>query len=192
MAARYDLQPNEVVVLKEDNVMNGGTWAGYTDQLILTNLNLVLVRKGVFGGFKGLRTFPLNQIKLYNDRAQASLGKTQNGLDVLEVYLLNGHEQFGFNSGGKKKIREWAGKINEVVTGRTEPDQTNGKAIPGSDLVAGVLKDTMNVFKSKLGAGGNAPPAAKIAKKCGSCGAPVSGWQGQSVACEYCHSVQQL
>ena len=44
MAARYNLQPNEAVLLKDDSVMHGGLMSAYTDELILTNLNLVLTK----------------------------------------------------------------------------------------------------------------------------------------------------
>ena len=33
MAAKYGLQPNEVVLLKDENVMHGGFWSAYTDEL---------------------------------------------------------------------------------------------------------------------------------------------------------------
>lgn len=35
--AGYTLQPNEVVILKDESVKHGGS--SYTDELILTNLN---------------------------------------------------------------------------------------------------------------------------------------------------------
>ena len=60
MAARYNLQPHEVVLLKDESVMHGGFWSAYTDELMLTNLNLVLIKKGMFGNSKGVLTFPVN------------------------------------------------------------------------------------------------------------------------------------
>ncbi|MBH0054435.1 hypothetical protein I6E74_09660 [Salinibacterium sp. SWN139] len=63
-------------------------------------------------------------------------------------------------------------------------------ALPGAELVAGVMKDTLGVFKSRLGVKSGTP--VKLAVKCSSCGAPVAGVQGQRVACEYCGSAQQL
>ncbi|MFZ4841570.1 hypothetical protein [Mycetocola saprophilus] len=92
MAAKYSLQPNEVVFLKDESVMHGGFWSAYTDELMLTNLNLVLIKKGLFGNSKGITTFPVNQIKVYNQQAQAVIGKAMNGSDLLEVYFLNGRK----------------------------------------------------------------------------------------------------
>ena len=191
MATLYNLQPNEVVLLKDESVMHGGFLSGYTDELILTNLNLVLLKKGMFGNSKGVLTFPINQIKVYNQQAQAVIGNAPNRTDLLEVYFLNGQEKFSFQSGGKKKLNEWIAKINQVVTGQDSPaHQASGMALPGAELVAGVLKDTLGVFKSKLGFKSDAP--VKVAGKCRACGAPVTGFQGQAITCEYCGSAQQL
>lgn len=193
MAAQYNLQPNEVVILKTDAIMHGGGFgSAYTDELILTNLNLVLVRKGVFGNSKGVLTFPVSQIKVHNQQAQVAVGKNR-GADALEVYFVNGHEYFNFGSGRKykKKVHEWVAKINFVVTGQDAPVQSvSSLALPGAELVAGVLKDTFGVFKSKLGSQPGAP--VTISGKCRSCGAPATGFQGQTITCEYCGSAQPL
>ena len=190
--AKYNMQPNEVVLLKDDRVMVGGAFSAYTDALILTNLNLVLVKKGVLGNSKGIRTYPVNQIKVYNQEAQTRMGKSRNGTALLEVYFVNGEEQFSFQSGGKKKILDWAAKINEVVTGQAAPEVGGGPglALPGAERVAGMLKDTLDVFKSKRGSKSDAGP--RVAAKCRACGAPVAGRQGQPITCEYCGTAQQM
>ncbi|MFC5930349.1 hypothetical protein [Cryobacterium melibiosiphilum] len=188
--ANYDLRPNEVVVLKETGIKHGGTFASYTDELMLTNLNLVLLKKGVFGNSKGVLTFPTDQIKVYNGKAQALLGKSSNGTPHLEVYFLNGQENFDFQSGGKKKIFEWVTKIGEVVTGEQASETiVTGLAIPGADYIAGALKDTLDVFKGRFG---SKPKIERIAGKCSACGAPISGTRGQLSTCEYCQTAQQL
>jgi hypothetical protein len=189
--AKYNLQPNEVVLLKDERVVHGGVLSGATDELMLTNLNLVLVKKGVLGNTKGILTFPLSQVKVQNKQAQAAMGKSSNGSAALDVYFLNGQEQFRFQSGGKKKIQTWIANINQAVTGQEMPDTARtAMALPGSELVAGVLKDTYSVFRAKLGPQTGAP--VKVAGKCRSCGAPIAGNRGQVVTCEYCGSTQQL
>lgn len=189
MAAKYSLQPNEVMLLKDEHAMHGGFLSAYTDELMLTNLNLVLLKKGMLGNSKGVLTFPVNQIKVYNQQAQAVIGKARNGSPLLEVYFLNGQEKFAFQSGGKKKVNEWIAKINQAVTGEEAPvQQASGMALPGAELVAGVLSDTLGVFKSRL----SSKVPVKVAGKCRSCGAPVTGFQGQAINCEYCGSAQQL
>lgn len=197
---QYNLQPNEVMVLTEARVAHGGTFAGYTDELILTNLNLVLVKKGVLGNSKGIRVFPLNEVKVYNGQAQAMVGRKANGRPALDVYFLNGQEKFDFQAGGTKTILTWVAKINQVVTGQETPESSGTRAtpmaLPGAELVAGVLKDTFGVFKAKLGPGTQSPAKmgapVKVGGQCRACGAPVTGFQGRQATCEYCSSIQQL
>ncbi len=136
----------------------------YTDELILTNLNVVLVKKGLFGNGKGIRVFPINQVKVFNGQAQAVVGKKPNGSAALEVYFVNGQEKFAFQAGGKRKVSDWISRINFAVTGQeyaAEPER--GLALPGAGLVAGVLKDTYGVFKAKLG---TTDVLVKVAGKC--------------------------
>lgn len=191
MAAKYNLQPDEIVLLKEQKVTHGGPFSAYTDELILTNQNLVLKENGLFGNSKGFRAFPLNQVKVHNNQAQALLGKAKNGSYVLEVYFLQGQETFGFQSGGKRKVLAWTTKINETVTGHVSPaaDALNtGLAIPGADYIAGTLKDTINVFKNKLGT----KSATTVTGKCDGCGAGFSSFKGQVVTCDYCGNTKHL
>lgn len=187
---KYDLLPNEIVLLKDDAVYHGDEGSG---ELTLTNLNLVVTRnimgRGLFGKSSvGIQTFPVNQIKVYNGQAHARMNTTRRG-DLLEVYFLHGEEQFRFYNGGKKKIQTWIGKINEAVTGQPAAE-VSSSALPGADLVAGMLKDTLGAFRSKLGARPEVP--VSVATKCVSCGAPVGGVRGQTVTCPYCLAAQQL
>lgn len=50
----YSLQPNETILMKTESVKHGGVMALYTDELVLTNLNLILCSKGVFRNKKGV------------------------------------------------------------------------------------------------------------------------------------------
>jgi hypothetical protein len=204
--ANYELLPNEAVLIKDDRVYRERTSSrerGSSIDLILTNLNLVLVstNTGFFKTTTETETFPINQIKVHNGQAQALLSKS-GSKDVLDVYFIHGHEQFSFPNGGKRTIQTWIGKINEAVTGQPAPDSESSgspgmdlvadalSSVPGGDRVAGVLKGTLGAFNSKRGA--KPEPVVQIATKCVSCGAAVSGVQGQTVTCSYCLSAQQL
>lgn len=188
--AKYNMQPNEVVVLTESNVSHGGFLSAYTDELILTNLNLVLAKKGILGNNKGVLTFPIDQIKVWNGRAQAMAGKASNGSAVLEVFFLNGREKFSFQAGGKRKIAKWSSQIDAVVSGKATPAAPEaGMALPGTEAVADALVETFKVFKGKV-TGSRAP--VQISGKCRSCGASVAGIKNQSLTCDYCGTAQQI
>lgn len=194
----YNLQPNEVVILREGGVAHGGSLSVHTNELMLTNLHLVLTEKSRSGHVKGVRIYPLQQLKVYNGRAQALLGENSKGTVVLETYFLRGQDSFAFESRPKATTLAWISKINEVVTGQKipypAPDAGPRKALPGTAAVADVLKGTFDVFKERFGTKPATPPPApaQIAGKCRSCGAPLSGLQGLTVTCAYCGSAQQL
>lgn len=188
----YNLQPNESMIMSQDRTLHGGRMATFTDELILTDLHIVLVSKGAFGNTKGIQTFPLNQIKIFNGQAQVLLGKTSGGYPQLDVYFLNGQESFGFES--KKEAVKWIANINKLITGNEgEVDTSPSIAIPGVEYVAETLKGTMDTFKGALGIKSKASGMSeKAAKKCSYCGAPISGVKGQAVRCQYCDADQQL
>ena len=190
----YKLLPNEAIILKQDRIINGGSMANFTDELILTNLNLVLIKKGIFGGVKNIQSFPVSQIKVFNNQAQIILSKTRGGYPQIEVYFINGHEKFGFES--KKEVMNWINKINQLVTGEdVEMNDPTKMEIPGVDMIAEVLGGTVIAFKDAFGIKSkklSAESTEKVARKCSFCGASISGKKGQIARCPYCDADQQL
>lgn len=190
----YKLLPNEAMIMKQERIIHGGGMANFTDELVLTNLNLVLISKGTFGNVKNIQAFPVNQIKVFNNQAQVILSKTRGGYPQIEVSLLNGHEKFGFES--KKDATNWINKINQLVTGEDVEINVSARvAIPGTEMIADALGGTVDAFKDALGfksKKSSTESIEKVAKKCGFCGAPMSGKKGQIVCCSYCDADQQL
>jgi LSD1 subclass zinc finger protein len=188
--AGYNLQPGEAFVHRQGRVLYDRT---YLDELILTSQSLVLLRtvkKGMFGSEQVTQVFPLSQIKIFQGRAQALLGKQQNALDV---YFQNGIEQFGFMN--KNEATFWSQKINEVITGT--PAKMTSPNPSGAEKVTEVMKDTVGAFRDALGFNSRAEVAAAaaavpVAGDCVSCGAPLSGIRGQAIICSYCDTVNYL
>lgn len=182
--AGYRLQPNESFVHQSDRVHHGGLLAVFANELILTNRNIVLVKKGVFGNSKGIQVFPLHQVKTSQGKAQAVVGK-HPAFSTLDVYFQNGTEQFVFES--KKEATFWSQKINEVITGTparmTDPDPSQTEVL---------VEQFMGVFGLKSGAEATAEPPPVAAGDCVSCGAPISGVRGQTTVCGYCDTPNQL
>ena len=97
------LQSNEVVVLRKDGIVPRKELKNTSNELILTNLNIILVGKGLMGKIKSVHKYPLSQIKVYNKQAQALFRKQAAGYPRLELYFINGQEYFEFMSGGKRE-----------------------------------------------------------------------------------------
>ena len=193
--SKYNLQPNESIVMKSDRVLRAGLMTSYTDELILTNLNVILISKGVFGNTKNIQRYPINQIKVFNEQVQAKLGKQRSGLPQLEIYFINGQELFGFEN--KKEVINWIKNISKLLTGKSvDIDLGPHKTIPGTEFVAEALKGTLDTFKSTFGIQlkktSKVVGSEKITKNCISCMAPISGYKGQTISCKYCDTEQNL
>ncbi len=185
----YSLQSGEALIHRQEQVALGSK-ASFSGELILTNQNLVFVRRGFFGGAKGVHIMPLQQLKIFQGRTQAVATKQRNMAPSLDVYFDHGMEQFRFVN--HRDAKYWSEKINEVVTGtRSMRVSTDASMI---DKAAETVKDTLDAFKGALGikASMALEASATIAGDCDSCGAPVSGLRGQAVSCSYCDMATQL
>lgn len=191
--SKLDLNPNESIILQSKNVASGKILAVHTDELILTNQNVIHISKGVLGNTKSIRKFPVNQIKTYNGEPQVILGKDRNSLPRLELYFLSGQENFCFQSLRKKEAKQWVNAIYKLMTGNETVKASWESAIPGSEFLAKKIKGTMDAFKDTLADNSNRVVSSKkVTQKCGSCSAPLTGFKGQVIQCKYCDTAQAL
>lgn len=197
--AKYQLQPNEGVVLQKMGICyepNKFSTA-YTDELILTNFNLIHVRKGVFMGTKGVRYIPLNQVKVIGGKCQALVGKARNGTAILQIYTQQGTEEFAFQTKAKKNAGIWANEISRLVTGRDSENALESQDAPEydfEDTVVGQLKDAFGVLGFGFGKSGKQQKSSveRVLTKCSGCHAPITGVKGKSAVCKYCDTEQVL
>ena len=201
--AKYQLQSNEGVVLQETGICYepNKLSTAYTDELILTNLNLIHVRKGVFMGTKGVRYIPLNQVKVIGGKCQALVGKAQNGYAILQIYTQQGTEEFAFRTKAKKNAGIWANEISRLVTGRDSENALESQDAPEydfEDTVVGQLKDAFGEVGAAFGIGfgksGRQQKSSveRVSTKCSGCHAPITGVKGKAAVCKYCDTEQVL
>lgn len=178
------LQQNETVLLKEQGILCKGISKSYSDDLYLTNLHLILVRKGAWGKFKGLEKYPLNQIKRINGQIQARCID-----DDLHIFFLNSQVVFDFGGSGKRAVNTFIEGINSAINGTPINNAKASTAIPGSEILANTLKDTFGTFKNAFGIKSK---VESITVKCIGCHAPLAGTKGEKVRCAYCDTEQTL
>lgn len=112
----YNLEVDEVIIFKEDNVSHCDTLiAPYVHELVLTNKKVIFVEKGVLGNTKEVYLYPLTQIKVYNGVPQVRKGRTSRGIVCLDIYFLSCEEHFSFNLGRNKNIPVWVAEINRLL-----------------------------------------------------------------------------
>lgn len=195
--AQYKLSSNESIIMKNEQVYRGNT----NGELILTDLKLVhIATKGAFKKTYITQEYPVNQIKVFNGKAQVLMGKGGN----IEVYFINGQETFRFwnddtlfsDKKAEKEALNWVNAINQLINGENiGSSQSTKTAVVGAEMIAETLGGTVNAFKDALGFKSKTLPTGSIektAKKCCSCGAPVSGNKSQVVRCSYCDTAQNL
>ena len=183
----YQLLPHEYMIMNSDDVSFGKNGL-YTDDLILTNLHLIHIRKGIFGGRKGQIIIPINQIKIFEGKPQVSVTKN-NGSKRLEIYYNSGQAIFSFSN--TKDTDKWATNIIKLISGDTNDFETLGdSSLFGADVLAETIKDTFDAFKTGLGFKDTEPE--KLSTKCTFCGAPLSGTIKQVVKCGFCDMEQSL
>jgi len=153
MTDNLGLDYDEVVIMKETSVAHGGVMAIYTDELVLTNKRIICLSKGVFGGTKKIYYYPLEQIKVFRGIPQVQQGKLSNGTASLDVYLIDGEEQFNFQTKNKKTISIWIEEIRKLFGAESRYD-SHGDVIDedednyeDDDSLVGAFKEVGDEFK---------------------------------------------
>lgn len=192
----FNLASDESIIIKEINVADGGLISPYTDELILTNRNIIHIDKGVFGNIKTVHYYPLKDIKKYNNNAQVILTKLSNGEHIMEIYFQNELLKFRFQYNNKKTIKKWINMINETLGFQPlETEDGINVAINEVGKQFNSVSDSIRkVFLSKNSINHNEvdKECSIINGKCISCSAPLTGKKGTTIKCRYCDTKQIL
>ena len=194
----YNLHPNEAVIMKTDNISRDDGFKSYIYELTLTNLNLILVKKGAWREkVLDVLYFPVNSIRSYDGKASIILSKDKM-YPKMEIHFQSGVEVISFEK--RKEAELWVDNINRLLTGgELVPNNADNNAIPGTEFVAGTLKGTIDTFKGVFGIKSNSTAIVateeaviperivicdycgektaitpRSAAKCRGCGAPIS------------------
>lgn len=196
---KINLLPHETIILRDSVVQHdrGGLIDLYSDELVLTNVALVVIHKSIMGGVKDIQRFSLDQIKVVNGVPQALFGTSSSGEQQLHVHFSHGVEAFTLgradnDPGGlldillaspqdkeKRNIAAWQSAISQAVL-----------ALPQKVAPAHIPQTPSPKETSAQKASSPSPLA--VTKKCMGCRAPLSGVQGQKVTCKYCDTEQVL
>lgn len=182
--SNYSLAPSEGIIIQYDGVHHNRK----RSEIVLTNQNLICIEanSGMFKTTYNTLKFPVNQIKVVNGQAQASVVKDGKNW-VLQVLMKNGMEKFEFSGDSFGHIKEkqeadkWVEQISLLLTGKSATNITDTSIMGGVKNVLGSIG--INV-KSK--------EPTNVTTKCIGCRAPLSGLQGQNVCCQYCDTEQTL
>ena len=101
----YNLDIDEAVILQNNNVAcTTNSLPVFKDELVLTNKNIIYVCIGVFGRVKEIKKYPLEQIKMYNNKPQVLILKAKDGNKEMQIFTVNQQMSFRFRDSEKKQM----------------------------------------------------------------------------------------
>ena len=197
----YNLRKDEFVIMQERGVslMQKGAREAL-DEIVLTNLNLILVktmRQGLFDTRVMLRRCPLASLTYHDDEPQVILGKSHERWN-LQAPFDDGVVALSFGEDKRRVATRWADAIRHAAVGDLNSIQTDD-AIPQE--VADIVDEAKGLFgaivggaSGSSGAKAHAAPkrASRLSIKCSGCHAPLAGTKGSHVTCPYCDTENSL
>ena len=200
--SEYMQLPNETIVLTDDSVHCDNIKGRQDGKLILTNMRLVYEWSGKrrTGGNRSCLIYPLNELETQADEIRTDC-RASDYEATMKLYPGGREISFIFSNPEKNASRKmaasWLDAISMEVLGTRSPAAASlRRSVPGVEMFAGMIKDTVDRVKTSLDvptAGGQSALARKaITTKCIGCNAPLSGRTGMTVQCGYCDTVQTL
>ena len=200
----YSLLPGEIILQRATGIYyKSSMFSGFEDELVLTNLHLIHVDRGLIK-VKSIRKIPLEQIIV--SRVYCEKNEEDDEYE-LQIQLKSGERlAYQFND-GKRLTRRWVEYIRSAA--RENDTEQNVYQEPSilddiKGLATGLIKDVLFTNDEPVTPVAHFSPAQqktvyspppqpkKITKKCIGCGAPISGAAGQIVICGYCDIEQCL
>lgn len=180
----YNLESNEGIIIQYDGVFHNRKYS----EIVLTNQNLICIEtnRSLFKTTYNVIKFPVEQIKIIDGQAQASVIK--DGDDwVLQILFKNGIERFTFSCDFFERLRkkqeadQWVEQINILLTGKSASNVTEATIVGELKNILGSVGIHMKTKQSET-----------VNTKCIGCTAPISGPHRQSMRCPYCDTEQTL
>ena len=124
MTEELRLEPQEAVIMRMEKVGYGKSFLipANNNELILTNRNLILIRKNLLGKREETLYFPISEIRMADGHPQVRKGKADHMTHTLDVYMNDKMESFRFE--WESDIDEWIAQIDSVVTGEPAKRKT--------------------------------------------------------------------
>ena len=168
MAEEFKLSPEEAVILRTGKIGYGGGLQlpsmFNSNELILTNKNLILLKKNMFGQTEDTLYFPLSKILMANGKPQVRKSNPSHMEYALDVYFETGMESFRF---------EWERPVQKKSDLEMMQD-----ALAFAESMTDSVEKIQSVFGIKS--------TRQVSCKCPSCGASLSGTKGETIQCPYC------
>lgn len=181
----YKLESDEVLLLELNCSVNTSTNKATGTLAALTNRNIILVFKGIFGGIKEIKKYSLGDVNMFQDRAAITLNEKLLDNSTIDINLKRDRLHISYTSEEKKSGKEFVQQLSKMITG--DENRFNQTSFKGMTAIADSLKGTIGVFKKSVSRYSN----KKIVIDCRGCGASLTTVKGKIVYCPYCDTPNQ-
>lgn len=196
----YNLTPDEFVIMKEASPTLAGARKQRLDEVVLTNLSLILVmsvQEGLFKRTRYVKRLPLATLRRSEAGPQALACKL-DGMWWVQASFADDTVSFSLADNAKSTAQRWAEGIRLAASGDVAAIRTASTLPPELADIASGAKDVISSLFAGAAAGTPEAPAAAdkpsafVTQRCIGCHAPLSGKRGSMVTCPYCDTKQTL
>ncbi|WP_165248415.1 hypothetical protein [Adlercreutzia sp. ZJ141] len=211
--SELSLLPNEAILKRDSNVSRGQStlFDSREGELVLTNYALIFLRKGAFGGVRDVTRFPLDQVNVVNGIPQVAYDKPSGDDRQLRIHFAHGVESFSL---GQSDDDEDSPSLKDLFTSAAEKERRNAiewrdavtrvvlslRSAPASSPSQPMVSQQSASAQEPRSAAVSASPAqrpsessvTRVTRKCFGCMAPITGFQGERVVCQYCDTEQAI
>lgn len=181
------LLPDETVIKKAEKVGYGNSPVGsQNNDLYLTNLALIHVKKNLFGKTKEVIRHPLSDIRMPGGKPDVKLVKPDIVSGAVDIYFNYGEECFKFT--WEKDAEDWVADITETLTGEKVERKSEFDDFEEILGMARSVAATASQVRSAFGIKSD----EHVACKCSGCGASLEGTEGETIQCPYCGTFNKL
>ncbi len=197
----YNLEANELVIMQEDSVcLVERSGEIELEEIVLTNLNLILVRsvsQGLFKRSSFLKKLPLEHILNDEGVPQVIVSNIRDKF-LLQLPFKDEAIALRFSDETKLTASHWADAIRKAAVGSLSDIKTSSSVPPELAGLVDGARGVIDMFR-----GGPKPKEAvqqtsapskpsHASGKCVGCHAPLTGKRGTVVTCKYCDTSQTL
>ncbi len=184
--ADLNLRSDEKIILEDGDVSESGLSGSllFSDDLYLTNYNLIYVYVGLFGKVKNIKKYSLEDIKIDENEEPMAYRDWNEDADSVElrVELRSKTLEVLFSEDTEENVEMWVDAIKTAV-----------EDLPGKERKKEAKKDTEETKEIKEEAAPKPEENVKfVSKDCLGCGMLITGGEGKLVVCEYCDTKQAL
>lgn len=180
---QYTVSKDELIVFEEYRVAGKDRdYTIHTDDLMLTDRNIVWTHRTMYGAVKDLSIYALHDIKSVDGRPQIIADTTKDGTEILKITFKYGTESFHFRSAPEYTVKKWVNAVHYLLSDLPLP-------YPNIPLDLGYI-DVGENAKTGQGEPKTLKRRIRITVKCLGCRAPLTGFTGEEIKCRYCDMVQ--